>query len=78
MLWSARQAGLIRAGRLDLVDWQNVAEEIESLGGSERRQLGNRLEVLIRHLLKWQFQPVHARAAGAPRSAPSAAASCGC
>ena len=59
VLWSARQAALMRAGRLDLVDWQNVAEEIESLGGSERRALGHRLEVLMMHLLKWQFQPVH-------------------
>ena len=56
-LWSQHQAALIRAGRFDLVDWANVAEEIESLGSSNLRQLGNRLDVLITHLLKWQFQP---------------------
>ena len=56
-LWSRHQAALIRAGRFDLVDWANVAEEIESLGSSNLRQLGNRLDVLITHLLKWQFQP---------------------
>jgi hypothetical protein len=33
-----------------------VAEEIESLGSGNQRQLGNRLDVLITHLLKWQFQ----------------------
>jgi hypothetical protein len=27
------------------------------LGSSNLRQLGNRLDVLITHLLKWQFQP---------------------
>ncbi len=56
-LWTERQAALIRAGRFDLVDWVNVAEEIESLGSGDLRQLGNRLDVLITHLLKWQFQP---------------------
>src|SRR5690606_25943904 len=34
-----------------------VAEELESLMKSERRQLRNRLEVLIHHLLKWDQQP---------------------
>ena len=50
---------MIRAGRFDLVDSAHVAEEIESLGIGDRRELRNRLEVLIMHLLKWQFQPVH-------------------
>jgi Domain of unknown function DUF29 len=59
VLWTRHQAELMRAGRTDLVDWENVAEEIESAGISDRRQLGNRLEVLIMHLLKWQFQPTH-------------------
>lgn len=55
--WTERQAALIRAGRFDAVDRENVAEEIESLGRSDRRALASRLEVLIAHLLKWQFQP---------------------
>jgi hypothetical protein len=58
-LWTQRQAALIRAGRFDLMDLDHVAEEIESLGIGERRELRNRLEVLIMHLLKWQFQPMH-------------------
>ncbi len=56
-LWAERQAALIRSGRFELVDWEHVAEEIESLGSGNLRQLGNRLDVLITHLLKWQFQP---------------------
>jgi len=56
-LWTEHQAALIRARRFDSVDWENVAEEIESLGSGDLRQLGNRLDVLITHLLKWQFQP---------------------
>jgi len=59
VLWTERQAALIRAGRFDLVDRDHVAEEIESLGISDRRQLAHRLEVLMMHLLKWQFQPMH-------------------
>ncbi len=57
VLWTQEQAALIRAGRFDLVDWANVAEEIESLGASTRRELSSRLKVLVSHLLKWQLQP---------------------
>lgn len=58
-LWSAEQAALIRAGRFDRVDLDNVAEEIESLGNSSRHEIGSRLEVLLMHLLKWERQPEH-------------------
>jgi hypothetical protein len=49
VLWTKRQAALIRARQLDLVDWDNVAEEIESLGIGDRRELCSRLEVLTMH-----------------------------
>lgn len=55
-LWSAEQAALLRAGRLDGLDRENLAEEIESLGRSERREIESRLNVAIVHLLKWGFQ----------------------
>lgn len=55
-LWSAEQAALIRAGKLDRVDLANVAEEIESLGISYKREIRSRLRVLIMHLLKWERQ----------------------
>ncbi len=47
----------LRAGRLAALDAGNVAEELEGLMKKERRSLGNRLEVLILHLLKWDHQP---------------------
>ena len=56
-LWSAEQAALLRAGKLDRVDIENVAEEIASLGRSDKYEIDSRLEILIQHLLKWQFQP---------------------
>jgi hypothetical protein len=57
VLWLEEQVAHLRAGRLGALDVENVALELESLMKSERRQLGNRLEVLILHLLKWDHQP---------------------
>jgi hypothetical protein len=58
-LWSAEQAELIRSGKLDRVDLENVAEEIESLGRSSKHEIRSRLAVLTMHLLKWERQPEH-------------------
>jgi hypothetical protein len=55
--WTQEQAHLLRTGQLQQIDWQNIAAEIEEMGRSEKRQLESRLEILIMHLLKWQFQP---------------------
>lgn len=55
--WANEQAKLIRAGRFELLDIENIAEEIEDVGKSEKRELANRMAILIAHLLKWQFQP---------------------
>lgn len=54
--WAIENAELIRLRKFDEIDINNVAEEIESMGKSERRELINRLSVLIAHLLKWQHQ----------------------
>ena len=55
--WANEQAALLRAGKLSDADIANIAEEIESMGKTEKRELENRLTVLLVHLLKWQFQP---------------------
>jgi Domain of unknown function DUF29 len=55
--WAMEQASLLRAGRLDAADVANIAEEIESMGRGEKRELVNRLTILLLHLLKWRFQP---------------------
>jgi len=55
--WTQEQAALLRQGQLDRLDLEHLAEEIETLGRSERRELGNRLEILLRHLLEWRHQP---------------------
>jgi hypothetical protein len=55
--WAMEQAALLRAGRFSAADIENIAEEIESMGRGEKRELVNRLTVLLLHLLKWHFQP---------------------
>jgi len=54
--WTQQTVQLIRDRKFDQVDWDAVIEEIDSLGRSERRELKSRLEVLLQHLLKWQYQ----------------------
>lgn len=54
--WCAEQGALLRDGDLSKLDRANLAEEIESLGRSERSEIENRLNVLLVHLLKWQYQ----------------------
>jgi len=55
--WANEQAALLRAGKLTAADIEHIAEEIESMGRTEKRELANRLAVLLLHLLKWQHQP---------------------
>lgn len=55
--WAFTNASLLRQGKFSEVDMENIIEEIESMGRSEKNQLVNRLSVLIAHLLKWQLQP---------------------
>ncbi|WP_246191335.1 DUF29 domain-containing protein [Aureimonas leprariae] len=56
--WTVDQAARLRARAHNGIDWENAAEEIESLGKSDRRELHSRLRVLLHHLLKWKFQSI--------------------
>ncbi|GAP98372.1 DUF29 domain-containing protein [Leptolyngbya sp. NIES-2104] len=38
------------------VDWENLLDEIEDMGKSERRSLASNLTIVLLHLLKWQYQ----------------------
>jgi hypothetical protein len=55
--WAMETARAVREGRLGEVDWDAVAEELEDMARSEKRELTNRLTVLLTHLLKWRHQP---------------------
>jgi uncharacterized protein DUF29 len=39
------------------LDWENIAEEIESLGRSQRHELRSRIAVILEHLLKLVHSP---------------------
>lgn len=55
--WANEQAKLLRSGKLAEADIQHIAEEIESMGRTEKRELINRLAVQLAHLLKWKAHP---------------------
>jgi hypothetical protein len=55
--WTQEQARFLREGDVTSIDLENLAEEIDSVGRSDRREIRSRLIVLLTHFLKWQFQP---------------------
>lgn len=55
--WAMQSADLLREGRFAELDISHIAEELESMGRSDKRELNSRLAVLIAHLLKWRYQP---------------------
>ena len=55
--WTMKNAELLRRRQLTEVDLEHLAEELESMGKSERRELMSRLTQLLLHLLKWRLQP---------------------
>jgi hypothetical protein len=56
-LWIEEQARLLKQGRFDQLDIANLLEEVEDLGAGERRAVRNNLVVVLKHLLKYRFQP---------------------
>jgi hypothetical protein len=54
--WTMEQAQLLRSGEFSELDIENIAEELESMGRSDKREIESRLTVLLAHLLKWQLQ----------------------
>ncbi|MEA5619157.1 DUF29 domain-containing protein [Cronbergia sp. UHCC 0137] len=56
-LWIETTANHLKAGNLAEVDLENLIEEIESLGRSEKRALKSNLLVVLMHLLKYKYQP---------------------
>jgi len=55
--WVQQQAARLRSRNISGLDFDNLVEEIESMGRSEKRELESRLELLLMHLLKWVYQP---------------------
>jgi len=55
--WLLNQAGALQARHYKSIDWDNLAEELEAMAGTERRELLRRLTTVLKHLLKLAYQP---------------------
>jgi len=55
--WAEAQASLLRAGRFDALDIENLAEEVEDMAKRDRRAVESNLRIVLIHLLKYRFQP---------------------
>jgi len=55
--WAVQTAQLLKDRKMNEVNFDEIVEELESLGRSEKHELINRLSLIMSHLLKWQFQP---------------------
>jgi Domain of unknown function DUF29 len=54
LAWAERLAAHLRAGQLDRLDVEHLIEELEAMAGKLRRELKNRLRILLEDLLKWE------------------------
>ena len=54
-LWIEQMANVFRNKDISNMDWNNLLEEIEDMGKSEKRSLESYLERLIEHILKLQY-----------------------
>jgi Domain of unknown function DUF29 len=54
-VWAEHQVLMIQGGMWEELDQEHLVEELEALSRSEHSELESRLEILITHLLKWQF-----------------------
>jgi Domain of unknown function DUF29 len=63
LAWSVQQANLLRrlgrGERVNDVDWDNIAEEIESVGRSELHAVESYLDLIITYVLKIHAAPEH-------------------
>jgi len=55
--WTQDQAARLRALRPNGIDVENLAEEIETLGRSERRAVTSLMRQIVHHLLKLEMLP---------------------
>jgi Domain of unknown function DUF29 len=55
-LWAEQQARLLREGQLEELDVVNLIDDIEDLSIKEKKALESDLVVVLKHLLKYQYQ----------------------
>lgn len=52
LAWIEDQAQALRTRKANSLDWDNILEELESMGRSEKNALRIHLRVLLMHLIK--------------------------
>ncbi|MHB8381055.1 MAG: DUF29 family protein, partial [Candidatus Binataceae bacterium] len=52
--WCVQEARLLHDRQASLLDWDSLAEELETMAAAEKRELRKRLRNLLFHLLKWR------------------------
>ena len=57
--WTQHTAELLKQRRFQDIDIEHLIEELESLARRDRQELISRLKILLGHLLKWHYQPLH-------------------
>jgi hypothetical protein len=68
--WLVEQASLVRDGRWQAVDQENLAREIEGLAQQQFNKLESAMHALLTHLLKWDH-PAIRRSRGRVQSVQS-------
>jgi hypothetical protein len=57
LIWTERQIALLRAGKFDQLDLENIISELGYQVRKDKRQVAHRMTGLLSHLLKYQYQP---------------------
>lgn len=57
-LWLEDTAAQLKARDVDNLDWDNLVEEIESLGISQKHEVESRLKAILAHILKRYYVPL--------------------
>lgn len=55
-LWIEEALALLREGNLKDLDLENLLEEIEDMGNSQKQALESNLKIILIHLLKYKYQ----------------------
>jgi hypothetical protein len=56
-LWIEQTVDLLKTGRFEALDIDNLVDELESMSRRDKREILSRLNVVLMHLLKWKYQP---------------------
>jgi hypothetical protein len=56
-LWIEQTVDLLKAGRFEALDIDNLVDELESMSRRDKREIISRIDVILMHLLKWKYQP---------------------